>query len=303
MFAFGFKSLKYRLFLMTVATLAVTACSSDDNSRLAADLAPPQRVDVLAPPVAPDPSQMHPALALAKSRGMKTNVYFNEELQQAIARLQGMEETLGRLQNDLQGTAMAMQRVEMMRQEIDALNLRFQSLQERLMYAGPLLAPESAVVQQQQVVTSETIAPVVSDATPAGPTPLMGDMVSGESAQISKPVLDEKKAAAAPSAPKAAVPGANAVRIGTHDDYVRIVLDVAKGDPKFTSNLDDAEKVFTVDVPGATFPGGTQKVSNPLVSSYSVQGTTIAFVLKGGTKVLKTSVLKNPTRIMIDLAK
>lgn len=295
---------------MTAATLAMAACSSNSDDNLARDLAPPERVDVLAPPVAPDPSQMHPALALARSRGMKTNVYFNEELQQAVARLQGMEETLGRLQNDLQGTAMAMQRVEMMRQEIDALNLRFQSLQERLIYAGPMLAPapegmpDGGVVTQ--TVTSETIAPTVAEGGPVGPTPLMGDMASEgvKDVQISKPVVDEKKAAAAKAAPAAAkASGANAVRIGTHEDSVRIVLDVAKGDPKFTTNLDSGEKLLTVDVPGATFPGGTVNVNNPVIASYSVQGTTVAFVLKADTKIVKSMVLKNPTRIMIDLAK
>lgn len=289
---------------MTVATLAVGACSSNDDD-LARELAPPERVDVLAPPVAPDPSQMHPALAIAKSRGMKTNVYFNEELQQAVARLQGMEETLGRLQNDLQGTAMAMQRVEMMRQEIDALNLRFQSLQERLIYAGPMLAPvpEEGVVSQT-VVTSETIAPAVAEGN--GPTPLMGDMAAEgvKDTHISKPIVEGKTKTA--TAAKAAVNvsgGANGIRIGTHDDSVRIVLDVAKGDPKFTTNLDGGEKLLTVDVPGASFPAGSVNVNNPLVSSYSVQGNTIAFTLKADTKILKSTVLKNPTRIMIDLAK
>ena len=287
---------------MAAATLAVTACSSNDDE-LARDLSPPSRVDLMAPPVAPDPSQMHPALALAKSRGMKTNVYFNEELQQAVARLQGMEETLGRLQNDLQGTAMAMQRVEMMRQEIEALNLRFQSLQERLIYAGPMLAPatpESMMVQES--VTTETIAPTVAE-NAGGPTPLMGDMVTETNAQISKPVMDEKKGVTPASVKAAVAAGSNGIRIGTHADSVRIVLDVAKGDPKFTTNLDSGEKLLTVDVPGATFPGGTVPVNSPVVSSYSVQGNTVAFTLKADTKILKSTVLKNPTRIMIDLAK
>lgn len=290
------KSLIFKVFMVTATALALAACSSDD-SRLAADLAPPQRVDVLAPPVAPDPSQMHPALQIARSRGLKTNVYFNEELQQAVARLQGMEETLGRLQNDLQGTAMAMQRVEMMRQEIDALNMRFQSLQERLMYAGPMLAPAPEhTMAVQTAVTDEMIASDVQ-----GPTPLMGEMAASSDAQISKPVVDEKPAAAASSAPKA-VAGANGVRIGTHADYVRIVLDVAKGGAKFTTNLDNAEKILTVETPDASFTGGG-KVNSPVVSSWSAQGNVLAFVLKGDTKVIKTLTLKNPTRIMIDLAK
>ncbi|MBU6234751.1 MAG: hypothetical protein KGQ41_02815 [Alphaproteobacteria bacterium] len=293
------------LLMVTAASISLAACTGRDE-QLERDLAAPSRVDVLSPPMSPDPSEMHPALQIARSRGLKTNVYFNEELQQAVARLHGMEETLGRLQSDLQGTAMAMQRVEMMRQEVEALNIKIQGIQERLLYAGPALAPAPAA----EAVVTETVT------TPA-PETVAGDTVMPEktaSGQISKPVVDE---APAKKADKAAAPapkgdGVAGVRIGVHPDRVRIVLDV-NGPTKFTSNVDNGEKLLTVELPSTTWSAPkTQAFKGlPVVDSYMAQsegkGTVVAFTLKGDTKVLDAKTIKGeagkPSRIVIDLSK
>lgn len=293
--------------LLTAATFALSACSSSSDDDLARDLAAPARVDVLSPPKSPDPDQMHPALQIARSRGLKTNVYFNEELQQAVARLHGMEETLGRLQSDLQGTAMAMQRVEMMRQEVEQLNLKIQSLQERLLYAGPAL--EQAEMRRAMDIQD---APVDAEA----PTPLMGDMAKPADAangQISKPVMDEAPAKAADAAAAPKGNGVVGVRVGAHPDSVRIVLDVMGGKDKFTANLDNAEKVLMVELPDTAWSAAKSEAikGNPLVASYSAQksgnGTVLALTLKAETKILSSKTLKGsggkPTRLLIDLSK
>ncbi|NBX65787.1 MAG: hypothetical protein EBQ96_02205 [Proteobacteria bacterium] len=293
--------------LLTGVTLVLAACSGGADEDLARDLAAPERVDVLAPPRSPDPDAMHPALQIARSRGLKTNVYFNEELQQAVARLHGMEETLGRLQSDLQGTAMAMQRVEMMRQEVEGLNLKIQSLQERLLYAGPAL--EQAEMRRTMDAQPE---PVTAEA----PTPLMGDMAKPAepadtaNGQISKPVMDEAPAKVAPQKSGSGVVG---VRVGAHSDSVRIVLDVMGGKDKFTANLDNAEKVLMVELPDTSWSGAKTETlkGNPLVASYTAQpsgkGTVLAVALKGETKILGSKTLKGaagkPTRLIIDLSK
>lgn len=307
--------------LMATATFALAACSNSADDRLNADLAPPERVDVLAPPMAPDINSMHPALQIAKSRGLKTNVYFNEELQQASARLQGMEETLGRLQNDLQGTAMAMQRVAMMRQEIDALSVRFQSLQERLMYAGPELgpAPEPMIATQpSSSVRTMNLPPLADDGAvvpPAGPTPLMGDLGADSgapTAQISKPVIDEKKAPVK-AATISKEGGVADVRIGTHPDSTRIVLDINGGKTAFTTNLDAGENVLTVELPQTPWNAAKSQMlkGNAMIASYSAQssgaGSVVAFSLKGAAKIAGTKVYKaeggKPARLVIDLAR
>ena len=302
------------LLLATAGIIALAGCSSGYDETLAEDLAAPSRVDMLAPPKSPDPSQMHPALQIARSRGLKTNVYFNEELQQAVARLQGMEETLGRLQSDLQGTAMAMQRVEMMRQEVEALNIKIQGIQERLVYAGPQLAP--APEHDAMAIDGEHIAADVQNNTPADIT--MADAQKAEAdevqAQISKPVMEDKPVkptkAAAPAPTGKGVAG---VRIGAHEGSVRIVLDINGAVPKFSADLDGQEKLLTVDLPKTVWsaPKSDKIANNPLVASYSAQpsdgGTVAAFVLKGDTKILETKTLKGeggkPTRLIIDLSR
>lgn len=297
--------------LLTAATFALAACSGGTDDDLARDLAAPSRVDMLAPPKTPDPGAMHPALQIARSRGLKTNVYFNEELQQAVARLQGMEETLGRLQSDLQGTAMAMQRVEMMRQEVEGLNLKIQSLQERLLYAGPAL--EQAEMRRAMDLQDTPV-------TAEGPTPLMGDMAkpvelkdgTGANGQISKPVMDDAPAKTE-KAPAKGGNGVVGVRVGAHPDSVRIVLDVMGGKDKFTANLDNAEKVLMVELPSTAWSAAKSETmkGNPLVASYTAQpsgkGTVLAIALKAETKILGSKTLKgsggNATRLIIDLSR
>lgn len=294
------------LLTIMACSFALSACSGDRDGQLAQDMVPPKRVDVLAPPMAPDPSDMHPALQIARSRGLKTNVYFNEELQQAVARLHGMEETLGRLQSDLQGTAMAMQRVEMMRQEIEGLNIRIQSLQERLLYAGPVIAAEAPAQPEpdlsqpaQEVVTPPVSA--VSTPPAAAQTPT----------QISKPVV-ETVAPAKSASPVLTGDGVAGVRLGTHPDRVRIVLDV-NGSTKFSTHIDNGEKLLTVELPETGWSAAkTQAFKGmPVVDSYMAQGegkgTIVAFTLKGETKILEMKTLKGsggrPSRVIIDLAK
>ncbi|HEY8964352.1 MAG TPA: hypothetical protein VIN59_07830, partial [Alphaproteobacteria bacterium] len=293
----------------------LSACSSDDDDRLARDLTPPQRMELMpAPPVAPDTRDMHPALALAKTRGLKTNVYFNEELQQNIARLAGMEETLGRLQNDLQGTAMAMQRVEMMRQEIEAMNIRMQALQEKLIYAGPVVNPTPVEMPQTMVVEETIVAP--HERPGLQPTPLMGDMadpVEAEmhTAQISQPVVDEKKSDAK-AEPKASAgeSGVQDVRIGVHADSVRVVLDVGGKDVAYNASVDASEKLLTVELPNTPWKGDRDETlkGNPLIASYTAQdsgkGSIVVFTLKGDTKIASQKTLKgDPTRLVIDLSR
>lgn len=266
-------------------------------------MAPPARVGMLAPPKSPDPASMHPALQIARSKGVKTNVYFNEELQQAVARLQGMEETLGRLQSDLQGTAMAMQRVEMMRQEIEGLNLKMQSLQERMMYAGPMLAPEAMPVPVSEPVATPPVP--VETVTP--------EPAAVKEAQISKPVIEASKPAKPASVPAPTGDGVAGVRVGMHPDRVRIVFDVNGKNTKFTTNLDNTEKLLTIEMPKTAWSATKAQAfkGNTVVDSYMAQeqgqGTIVAFTLKNTSKILESKLLKGangqPSRIVIDLSK
>jgi len=289
-------------------------------------------------------------LPIAQAHGLKNNVYFNNELQQANARLRGMQETLGRLQSDLQGTSMAMQRVEIMRQEIDSLSARFKTLQEQ-MGSGEAVAPDATpaaaastppvttttVTTVTEAVTQPATVPAETKGSLATPPEAAVPAAAAEAAtatatetpkvdeakgQIAKPILDEKPAAKkaeakddkkAQSAPAYAsdAKGLVGVRFGTHPDRMRIVLDVA-GDATFTTSLDNAEKLLTVELPKATCAASTDGFKgNGLVASYTAQasgdGCVVAFVLKAGTKIIESKTMKadagKPTRLVIDLAK
>lgn len=103
-----------------------------------------------------------------------------------------------------------------------------------------------------------------------------------------------------------------AVRIGTHPDRTRIVLDLS-APAAFQIDLDNAEHLLLVDLSGAAWKGpDSQNVTGKsLVSSWSAQsshegkGSTAIFQLSAPAKVLASSKLgpQGPYghRVMIDL--
>lgn len=250
-----------RLFLIALTSasfVAMASCAPAQDKQLARDLQPPPRME-MAPP-----------------HGL-TNMYFNQELQQA------------------------MERITAMRAELDALTLRLQALQNHLAASRPTPAPAPVMV-----------APPPSTVMP---TPLMGEMAAPTQpepdAQISKPVIEAKpeKPTAKPEPKAVAGKGVTAVRIGTHPDRVRIVFDVSGDKPNFTTNMDSAEKLLTVELTNTAWAGATHETfkNNPVIASYSAQdsgkGSVAAFALKGTSKILETKILTSPTRLVVDLAK
>lgn len=113
-----------------------------------------------------------------------------------------------------------------------------------------------------------------------------------------------------PHAPKAVTGnGVYAVRVGTHADKVRVVFDMGNT-AKTNIVLDEAENLLSVDIEGAawnTTQQSTYKAGQAVLESYQVtpreNGATVVFALKGATKILQQSTLKNPTRLVIDLAR
>jgi len=234
-----------------------------------------------------------PVLAIAQPQGVKT-VYFNEDLQDASARLNGMQNTLDGLQGDLVNTASAMQRVDAMRQEIAAMHARIAEMQARS--GGP------AIVQQTTTIAP---APLMSP-EPSEPVMLV------ETTQVSKPVV-EAKPAKAPAQIITGENGVQGVRIGVHPDNVRVVLDVVGKTAGYSANVDASEKLLTVDLPNTKWAGQMNATvkNNPLISSWTAQdsgqGSVVVFTLKSDAKISSQSVIKGsagkPARIVIDLAK
>lgn len=118
-----------------------------------------------------------------------------------------------------------------------------------------------------------------------------------------KPVVETK------SLSKVTGKGVYAVRIGTHADKVRLVFDMAQK-AKTNVVLDEAENLLSVDIDGAVWNAAQQnsyKAGQAVLESYQVtpreNGATVVFALRGATKILQQSTLKNPTRLVIDLAR
>lgn len=127
-----------------------------------------------------------------------------------------------------------------------------------------------------------------------------------------KPVPAPKKAEAPV---KPAVGGAlqvTGVRVGDHPGKTRLVLDLT-GPSKFTADLDSAENLLVVELPGAAWSAAATKSfgGHALLKSYSTQksgdGTRLVFELKKSSKLtMKSSLPPNSTyghyRVVMDLS-
>lgn len=99
------------------------------------------------------------------------------------------------------------------------------------------------------------------------------------------------------------------IRVGTHPGKTRIVLDVTQT-AKFVANVDNAQKVLVVEIPGASIATESQsRLQNPLVGGYMAQttdkGLALAIALKNPAKLVLSTVLKggpHGNRIVLDLA-
>lgn len=102
------------------------------------------------------------------------------------------------------------------------------------------------------------------------------------------------------------------IRVGEHPDKTRIVLD-ASGNPNYSYDLDNSEKIFIVELPGTGWSASAQSTfsSSPVLASYRTDslndnGTRLIMQLKKAASVVYSSKIggKQPgqERIVIDLA-
>jgi hypothetical protein len=101
------------------------------------------------------------------------------------------------------------------------------------------------------------------------------------------------------------------IRVGEHPGKTRLVLDVT-GPSKFTADVDTAENLMVVELPGAGWGAATNKSfgNSPLLKGYSVQpsgdGSRLVLELKKPAKLTMKSALppneQYGHRIVFDLA-
>jgi hypothetical protein len=134
---------------------------------------------------------------------------------------------------------------------------------------------------------------------------------------LAKPILDAQtpavKPLAAPVPASASTIKLSGIRVGEHNDKVRIVIDTAKP-ITMQDDLDLTEKLLVLDVAGVDVENArATQAPNAVVDAISLRSTgagagQAVLELKRDTKILKTSTLpptaENPNyRTVIDLAK
>jgi N-acetylmuramoyl-L-alanine amidase len=102
------------------------------------------------------------------------------------------------------------------------------------------------------------------------------------------------------------------VRVGEHPGKTRVVLDVS-GDVAFNYDVDNAEGLLTVTLPGTAWNGqdGMQIINSPVIASYTAApdgqgGTQMMFQLKKQAQVIWAKQLPaaagSVPRIVMDVA-
>ncbi|MEM6781668.1 MAG: hypothetical protein AAF569_07375 [Pseudomonadota bacterium] len=274
---------------MVLCTLLLSSCGfsfGDDKPSETKTSAPA----LSTPPVVNDRpgnalSQMQPA------KGVNTNL-FGEKLRSDDDRLDRLEGAVQNLRNDFDNMAPAITRLTSVEGDLQELITQLETLLEQEA-ATPAPAP---VVQRPQPVPAQP---------PAMKPPTQLEPVASRPQPIPDPP-DAPKPASAP-------PGQSVIglRVGEHPDKTRIVMD-ATGQPTFSFDLDNAERIFIVELPGTSWSAATQKnfSSSPLLQSYRTDtlgsgGTRLIMQLKKDAEVTYSKVINGKQsgqkRIVIDL--
>ncbi len=322
---------KHISMLAACAAVALAAACSPghDGAKVAGQLPPPPLG--VAVPV---------SLPIAGARGLQDDVFFSDELQKARQRLEVMRAEMASLSTRL---SLLQDKIKTVSAEIEtapavvttttptptgetttttsvqvvpatATLAEIAAKDAKDMVAVPVGEGPIAVSPTMMTTPSVASAVTTTTTTTAAPTTDAPTQITGEMATpVVEPVkpavakAEAKAEAKAPAATKEA--GVHNVRIGTHDKVVRVVLDVNGSAEGAKSEINNTDHVMTVTLPKTKWAtGATQKIANnPVVASYSGlangEGSVVAFILKGDAKIVSTSTLSNPTRVVIDIAK
>lgn len=182
----------------------------------------------------------------------------------------------------------------------------------------PPLGQKARADRELNTAVEEIEASRIAEIKPAAPVPEAKAPAEPpkKAEKAEQPVVSESKPVAEVPPAKAGAPSGalsvTGVRVGDHPGKTRLVFDLT-GPTKFTAELDAAENLLVVELPGASSGLAAEKNfgGHPLLKSYSAQsspeGTRLVFELKKSARLaMKTSMLPNPTymhhRVVIDLA-
>ena len=205
-------------------------------------------------------------------------------------------------------------RVLRLERQMDALQGNFDKILPPL---GQKAAADRELNKAVEEIQSDRIAEAATQKAPPPPMlkPLPEKIEPYPLKEAVAPLAIKKEVIATTTpAPKPVTGGAlqvSSVRVGEHTGSSRLVLDTS-GPVKFTADLDSAENLLVVELPGVAWNAATQKAfgNSPLLKSYSAQpsgdGTRLVIELKKAAKLtMKTALPPNEVhghRIVFDLA-
>lgn len=274
--------------------------------------------------------------ALSPSRGVRFDALFVQEIKDPGERMKRLETAVSDLRRDFESVLPAVIRLAAVEKDIQSLTGQLQTL----LSSEPLPAEDVSSVSSPEdpAFAGAAMPPPAVERASTGPpatvAPEEGRKPPAKAVITSAPVGRDwageapASSASTPSAPSAAhvaaeprpsssggkpgAPGIKKLRLGSHADKVRIVLDLA-GPVKFSHDLDNGEKILVLEIPGAPWQGAASGSGDgAVIASYRAEpmeggGSRIVFQLKRETSILYASMLGadagSGARVVIDLKK
>lgn len=309
---------------LCVLLLAGCGQSSTPTASAPAAVPPPGSVDRPAPLGTSGTPKDANGLPVLAPRGVNASQLFAEKLSDPDDRMARLETAVQEMRNDFDSMAPAIVRLVAVEKDIQELVGQLETLVAgetvpRVESQGimPLDTTESPVPQTPAVQgTGADGAPLpLSDELPVMAEATQPAQAAPAPAPSPPAVPAAPAAAAAPTpAPAAVSSGVNitALRTGEHPGKTRIVLDVSsKAD--FTADLDNAEKILVVDLPGAgwsaaakkSFDAASRLISYEVNAGNGGKGSLLVIKLKSDAAILYKGTMPadsgSGTKIVIDI--
>lgn len=287
-------------------------------------------------------------LPILEPMGLKAEALFAEKIKDPDQRMDRLENAVQEIRGDLDAALPAINRLIAIEGDIQQLVGQLQTLlsQEPGDATTPIIEPMPVAQQpdmlindlrQNQISEPESLSPVAPiPPPPPAPSeqvpiklPKLEPIIEGPPAEpITKPKVTSapptsvaitpltvpQVATVTSSIPAKSAPiTASSVRIGSHDDKIRLVIE-SDAPINVHNDLDLTERLLVLDITGAALQNGQATMAaNPLVRSITLSnggagGGQLVAELQKDTKVLRTSVLppganNSKYRTIIDLLK
>jgi hypothetical protein len=281
-----------------------TAKSEEEIARMRGDTTVPPPPSVI-PMDEPDQNDPQSALVPASTMGLNLDTYFAQDIDDPQLRLMRLENALVAMHKDMRNIPGA-NKLPQYQNPMPVSDLLGAPVEDET--PPPVQAKPVTPVEQQSVEPREVIAS-------GGPE----NLIPSDSKPPSTPVYEPPKPAPAPKVSSTPIDAngpttVHDLRVGTHADKVRIVMDLNKK-TLYTADLDNAENILIIELPDAAWSTTSQQSfgNNPLIKSYSVdpynegKGHIVAIQLKSSSSILKQDQIPAHNaagqRIFIDLAR